>query len=351
MIWILVDSSTVGGIERHIATLADALRRVPLSTEIVLLAAHGDNPWLQQLRAAQLPFRVLDGSVSGLLAALRHARPQLLHTHGYKANIIGRLCARRLGIPVVATYHAGERGAFPVNAYQLIDEYSSLLGGRLCVSAAIRDQLPYASVVTENFMVVAPAAPTQSSLPRHIGFVGRLSPEKAPDLFCELARRCAGPDVWHIWGDGPLRAELERDFSGHVHFHGLVTDLNAAWNTLGLLVMPSRAEGLPMAALESLAAGVPVIASAVGGLPSVVKDGKTGWLFPSGDLDTAQECIETWRHLPVADQARMRRTCWELVRDNFSEARQLPKILAVYSRAGLKNLTGGAVGIPYSPAA
>ena len=88
-----------------------------------------------------------------------------------------------------------------------------------------------------------------------------------------------------------------------------------------------------MAALESLAAGVPVIASAVGGLPSVVKDGKTGWLFPSGDLDTAQECIETWRHLPVADQARMRRTCWELVRDNFSEARQLPKILAVYSRA------------------
>ena len=51
MIWILVDSSTVGGIERHIATLADALRRVPLSTEIVLLAAHGDNPWLQQLRS------------------------------------------------------------------------------------------------------------------------------------------------------------------------------------------------------------------------------------------------------------------------------------------------------------
>lgn len=347
MIWILVDSSTVGGIERHIATLAEALRRVPLAAEIVLLAGHGENPWLQQLRAAQLPFRVLDGSGSGVLAALRHARPQLLHTHGYKANIIGRLCARLLRIPVVATFHAGERGAFPVNAYQLIDEYSCVLGGRLCVSAAIRDQLPYASVVTENFMV-APAAPSIGTLPRQIGFVGRLSTEKAPDLFCQLARRCAGPDVWHIWGDGPMRAELEREFSGHVQFHGLVTDLSTAWNTLGLLVMPSRAEGLPMAALESLAAGVPVIASAVGGLPSVVKDGQTGWLFPSGDLDAAQAHVETWRRLAVPDQARMRRTCWELVRDNFAESRQLPKILAVYRDAGLKHLTDGVVGIPCS---
>jgi glycosyltransferase involved in cell wall biosynthesis len=350
MIWIVVDSSTVGGIERHIATLADALRRLPLATEIVLLAAHGENPWLQQLRAAQLPFRVLDGSVPGLMAALRQGRPQLLHTHGYKANIVGRLCARWLRIPVVATYHAGERGAFPVNAYQLMDEYSSILGGRLCVSAAIRDQLPYASVVTENFMV-APAAPTVGKLPRHIGFVGRLSAEKAPDLFCRLARRCAGPDLWHVWGDGPMRAQLEREFGGHVQFHGLVTDLSAAWSTLGLVVMPSRAEGLPMAALESLAAGVPVVASAVGGLPSVIKDGQTGWLFASGDLDAACAHVETWRRLTVADQATLRQTCWQFVRDNFSEVRQMPKILAVYRSAGLEFITGGAAGIPSFPAA
>jgi glycosyltransferase involved in cell wall biosynthesis len=333
MIWILVDSSSVGGIERHVATLAEALRRVPLSAEIVLFAAHGDNPWLQQLQAAQLPFRVLDGSVSGLLAALRQARPQLLHTHGYKANIMGRLAARMLGIPVVATFHAGERGAFPVNAYQMLDEYSSILGGRLCVSEAIRQQLPYAAVLTENFMV-APVAPPPSSMPRRIGFVGRLSHEKAPDLFCQLARQCSGADEWHIWGDGPMRAELEREFGAHVRFHGLVTDLAPAWTSLGLLVMPSRAEGLPMAALESLAAGVPIVASAVGGLPSVVHDGRTGWLYEAANLDAAQARIETWRSLTPTDQAQMRQTCWTFVKENFSETRQLPKILAAYRAAG-----------------
>ncbi len=347
MIWILVDSSTVGGIERHVATLAEALRRVPLNAEIVLFAAHGDNPWLQQLQAAGLPFRVLDGSVSGLLGALRQGRPQLLHTHGYKANIVGRLAARMLSIPVVATFHAGERGAFPVNAYQLLDEYSSFLGGRLCVSEAIRQQLPYAAVLTENFMV-APVTPPPSEMPRRIGFVGRLSHEKAPDLFCQLARHCAGPEEWHIWGDGPMRADLEREFGAHVRFHGLVTDLSSAWNSLGLLVMPSRAEGLPMAALEALAAGVPIVASAVGGLPSVVHEGRTGWLFETGNLDAAGARIETWRALAPADQAAMRQTCWNFVKENFSETRQLPKILETYRAAGFKDAEAAR---PYVPAA
>jgi glycosyltransferase involved in cell wall biosynthesis len=347
MIWILVDSSSVGGIERHVATLAEALRRVALSAEIVLLAPHANNPWLLQLQAARLPFRVLDGSWSGLLSALRQARPQLLHTHGYKANIMGRLSARMLAIPVVATFHAGERGAFPVSAYQLLDEYSSILGGRICVSETIRAQLPYTATLTENFMV-APASPPPPLMPRRIGFVGRLSIEKAPDLFCRLARQRAGQDEWHIWGDGPMRADLEREFGTHVRFHGLVTDLSSAWASLGLLVMPSRAEGLPMAALESLAAGVPIIASAVGGLPSVVHDGTTGWLFEAGNLDAAQRGIETWRALASAQQAHMRLACWTFVKENFSAARQLPKILATYRAAGF---TGAATTQPYSPAA
>ena len=359
MIWILVDSSTLGGIERHVATLAEALRRVPLSAEIVLLAAHGNNPWLQQLDASRLPYRVLDGSLPGLMSALRAARPQLLHTHGYKANIMGRLSARALGIPVVATFHAGERGAFPVSAYQLLDEYSSILGGRICVSEAIRQQLPYRAAVTDNFMV-APDQPPPDALPRRIGFVGRLSIEKAPDLFCQLARRCQGPEEWHIWGDGPMRVGLEREFGAHVRFHGLVTDLSAAWSSLGLLIMPSRAEGLPMAALESLAAGVPIVASAVGGLPSVVHNGRSGWLFGSGDLAAAAQRIESWRALSPDGQAQLRRTCWEFVKSNFSEARQLPKILDAYRAAGLScvaatttttgTFTGGASERPQAPA-
>ena len=134
MIWLLIDSSSVGGIECHVATLAEALRGRGVDADVVLLADHGANPWLEQLRARDISFRMLSGGLAALLAALSSERPSLLHTHGYKANILGRAAARWLGIPVVATFHAGERARFPVKLYQAADEWSSFLGGRLAVS-------------------------------------------------------------------------------------------------------------------------------------------------------------------------------------------------------------------------
>jgi glycosyltransferase involved in cell wall biosynthesis len=333
MIWLLVDSSTVGGIERHVATLAQALIRAGHEARILLLADHGANPWLDQLRAAGLPYRFLDNSLNGLLSALRAERPALLHTHGYKANILGRIAARLARVPVVATFHAGERGAFPVGLYQMADAWTSILGGRISVSTTIAGNLPYASVLTENFLL-SPSSPPARPLSRRIGFVGRLSHEKAPDLFCALAARCAGAGEWHVYGDGPMRAELEAAYGKTVRFHGLVTDLEPVWASLGLLVMPSRAEGLPMAALEALAAGVPIAASEVGGLPSVVKHGLTGWLFPAGDMAAAEAAVGAWSALSDASQLAMRKAAYSLLVDKFSERRQLPAILDVYRRAG-----------------
>ena len=333
MIWLLVDSATVGGIERHIATLAEALNRAGHPTEIVLMADHGGNPWLHQLAAANLNVRTLDGTVSGLARAVKTARPALIHSHGYKANILGRLVGRMTRTPVAATFHAGERAPFPVNAYQLLDEWTSCLGGRIAVSQAIQATVPFKSTVIQNFLLTTPQPPA-TALPRRIGFVGRLSHEKAPDRFCELARRCANVAEWHVWGDGPMRNEMERTYAANVTFHGLVTDLAPVWPSLGLLVMPSRAEGLPMAALEALASGVPIAASAVGGLPSLVHPGKTGWLFDGTNLEDAERAITGWASLPDLDQHAMRLECWTLVADTFSDRTQLPKVLEVYRRVG-----------------
>ncbi len=130
----------------------------------------------------------------------------------------------------------------------------------------------------------AAASGKRIDLPRRVGFVGRLSEEKRPDLFCALARRSPPGVEWHVYGNGPMGARLELEYGDTVRFHGTVTDLEPAWSTLGLLVMPSRFEGLPLAALEALTAGIPVLASRVGDLSSVVVDGQTGWLFESGDI-------------------------------------------------------------------
>jgi glycosyltransferase involved in cell wall biosynthesis len=156
-------------------------------------------------------------------------------------------------------------------------------------------------------------------------------------MFCELARTSTIQGVeWHVYGDGPLRHELERTYADVVAFHGVVTDMRDVWDNIGLLVMPSVFEGLPLAALEALAAGVPILATPVGALPEVVIEGKTGWLFEAGDFDTALEALEHWSSLADRKQHQMRLACREHVERCFSESVQVSKLLEVYRSTGFQ---------------
>lgn len=338
-IWQFIDSSSVGGAERHVATLADSLHRRAMPVSVLLLQDHRANPWLAQLEAATIPHRHLDGRLRTLVMALKAERPALLHTHGYKAGILGRAAARITGVPVVSTFHSGERGPYPVGIYEFVDDWTSCLGERIAVSSAIGDRLPFSSCVIPSYVTIG-SEPPATALPRLAGFVGRLSNEKGPDLFCRIAAACAAEPAlqgveWHVWGDGPMRRALEAEYEGLVTFHGIAADMDLVWPRIGLLVMPSRFEGVPLAALEAAANGVPVLASAVGGLPSVVDDGRTGWLFGEGDIAGALRGALRWRADIEEDCARLRRDCWLKAREDFSEDRWLPEVLAVYRRAGL----------------
>ncbi len=341
MIWQLIDSSTVGGAERHVATLADGLRSGGHPVEVVLLADHtasrGLNPWLSQLADARLPYRHLDGSLGALRRALAAHRPGLLHTHGYKAGILGRLAARAASVPVVSTFHSGERGALPVGAYEFLDDWTSFLGGRIAVSETIARRLPFTSAVVPSYVQTAPSAPV-GPLPKLAAFVGRLSAEKGPETFCRLATQDitsrSDPLAWHVWGDGPLRAGLEATYRQHVTFHGIATRMDDVWSQVGLLVMPSQFEGVPLAALEAAARGIPVLASRVGGLPTVVDHGVTGWLFEPGNLTAAAAGLQAWRDAAGRDATALRRACWAKARADFSETRWLPDVVAVYRSQG-----------------
>lgn len=337
-VWLLIDSSSVGGAERHVANLAAALRGRGIAAEIVLYQAHGRNPWIDQIEGAGLQYRVLDGSPRGLLAALRCDRPGLVHTHGYKAGILGRFAACITGVPVVATFHAGERSGWPVGAYEWLDDWTAILGGRIAVSEPVRARLPFGAEVIPSFLRVPPE-PNLGPLPLSVGFVGRLSEEKGPDLFCRLAEAAPPGLAWHVFGDGPLRGDLEARHAGRVTFHGVVTDVSVIWARIGLLCMPSRFEGVPLAALEAMANGVPALASRVGGLPGMIDDGVQGFLFDRDDLAGGLAALRRWRDLDAVGSRRMRLAAWARIRDRFSEERLLPKILAVYARRGWKDPT------------
>jgi glycosyltransferase involved in cell wall biosynthesis len=334
VIWHLIDSRTIGGAERHIAILLQCLRKRNIAAEAVLYRDYGPgNQWFSQLASDNLPFRVLGGSFRSLVQALAQNRPDLLHVHGYKAGILGRLPARLLGIPVVTTFHSGQRSGWPLKLYEWADEWSSALGERVAVSSAVQRRLPLSSTLIVNFLPEIPG-PRQTALPRRVAFVGRLSAEKDPDLFCALASQAPSGLEWHIYGNGPMRHELEARYAGVVTFHGVVSDFSDVWATIGLLVMPSRFEGLPYSALEALAAGVPILASRVGGLPDAVQENVTGWLFDVGDLKTALAKLDRWMTLKPGAQSQMRLQCWRHLKSHFSEASEMPKLISVYRKAG-----------------
>jgi glycosyltransferase involved in cell wall biosynthesis len=347
-IWHLIDSSGVGGAERHVAQVVQALCERGIPAEAVLYRSYPDNPWLRQLEQADVPHRVLGGSLTALVKALARERPAILHTHGYKAGILGRPAALLRGIRVVSTFHTGERSRGKLLLYELADEWTSFAGQRISVSKAIHARLPFSSTLIDNFVRVG-ADPLPLGLPRHIAFVGRLRPEKGPAMFCELARTSNLRDVeWHVYGDGPLREDLESRYGDLVTFHGVVADMSNVWAHIGLLVMPSVFEGLPLAALEALAAGVPILASRVGALPEVVIEGATGWLFVSGDFEKAREGLEEWSALPEPRQAQMRLACRQHAEKRFSETAQIGKLLDVYRSAGFQAPQSLAVALSSS---
>ncbi len=340
-VWLLVNSRSVGGVERHITILAQGLRRQGIDAQAVLYVDHGNSPWCAQVREAGVPLRFLDGTLHGLVKSLWRERPALLHTHGYKAGVLGRVAGLLTGTPVVSTFHSGEEPPFPVNLYYRLDEWSSLTARRIVVSEKIQAKVPYSSTFIPNYLALG-EPPRPKPFPRKVGFVGRLSHEKSPDLFCELARRARPGLEWHVWGDGAMRADLEARYHDVVTFHGVVADIWPALADLGLLVMPSRYEGLPLAALEALSMGVPVLASRVGGVPTVVLPGRTGWLVEVEDLDAALAAVEAWRTMSPEAALQMQADCWQHVADHFSEARMLPKIIEVYRAAGFEPVRSAA---------
>jgi glycosyltransferase involved in cell wall biosynthesis len=331
-IWLIIDARGMGGIERHVCVLCRALIDRGYRAQVVLLADHGRTHFTAELEAGRIPHLILDGSARGVLEKMRALRPSLIHTHGYKAGVIGRIAAKLAHVPCVSTYHAGERAPLPVGLYQRIDEALAFLCNPISVSGEIAQRLPWSSTTIPNF-VPAPAEPCEGPLPRRVAFVGRLSAEKGPDIFCKIALCNAMRAEFHVYGDGPMRGELEARYSDYVRFHGHVADVERVWRETGLLLITSRAEGLPMACLEAMSYGVPVAAARVGALSDVIEQGRNGWLFDAGDVNGASDALTAWTSLVPADQQRLRDACRRRVAESYGLDRGLEATLRIYHAA------------------
>jgi glycosyltransferase involved in cell wall biosynthesis len=249
---------------------------------------------------------------------MRQYRPHVVHTHTAKAGFVGRIAAWLARVPVrVHTFHGhvlrGYFGPAKTRFFLWLERFTGRLTDRLItISPALRDELvnTYRVAPAEKFEVVPLGLDLSryARMLRHegqfrarygippgallVGIVGRLVPIKNHDLFLQMAERLRHtlPDAhFVIVGDGEQRAELESlvDALGlreYVTFTGWEVDLAPIYSDLDALVVTSDNEGTPVSLIEGLAACVPVVSTAVGGVPDLLRGGAYGRLVPPGDV-------------------------------------------------------------------
>ncbi|MDH4065317.1 MAG: glycosyltransferase family 4 protein [Acidobacteriota bacterium] len=259
-----------------------------------------------------------------LIRLIRDFRPHVVHTHTAKAGAVGRLAALICRVPVVVhTFHGHVlRGYFSPVKTRVFMEIERRLGrsssALIAVSPKVREELLELGIGRpddfhvvplgldlakfRDFTLSRPAARAQLGLPDNAfvtSIVARLVPIKAHEVFLEAARRLLAvrPDaVFLIVGDGERREELEAmaaslGLGESVRFLGWRADLQILYRASDAVALTSRNEGSPVALIEAMAAGCPVVSTRVGGVPDVVTDQESGLLAEMDDPAALAEAL------------------------------------------------------------
>ncbi|WP_072055033.1 glycosyltransferase family 4 protein [Aliivibrio fischeri] len=329
-IWLLLDSRDFGGIESHVLQLAKGLKTFQRSVRVIFLCRYSTtHPLIALLNEANISYRFLEGSFSSLLTYTRHHNPKVIHSHGYKAALYSRLlrisqCSSHQKIRFINTYHAGEISQGKLAIYDFVDRWSAPFSHyNFAVSELIKKRIPSKTTVLNNFVNTQNLTQSEGT---QIAFVGRLSHEKAPDRFLELANQLSKVQ-FHFYGSGPMEKDLQNNSPSNLHFHGHQNSMDAIWPHIGLLVICSRYEGLPMVALEAMGRGIPVISTPVGNMSTLICNNENGWVVNPDALPTA---IKKWVNLPLIQVQTIQKNAQQTVQHTFSSQAVIPSLLSAY---------------------
>jgi glycosyltransferase involved in cell wall biosynthesis len=296
-----------------------------------------------------------------LMKFMRREKPTVVHTHTSKAGLLGRLAAWLTGVPIIIqTPHGhvfyGHFGALPSKLFLVLERMAALITHRL-VALTEREKSDYLRVrvaparklltvhsgVRIQRYLLAPVNGhrMRASLGIHqdqpvIGFVGWLLPVKGVrHLLRAMARVCRRrPEVRLVCvGKGRLEATLKKDaqrlgIREKVLFLGWRGDVEIILPAVDILVLPSLNEGMGRVLVEAMAAGRPVVASDVGGIPDLVRNGENGLLVPPGDVPALANAILALLDNP--ESARQMGERGRTVCRNFSLEAMIEKIERLY---------------------
>ena len=330
----------------------------------VLLAGQPDGRFVERARTAGLEVVGVRmrgawdlGAVCALRRLIRRERVSIVHTHSSVDGWVAGLAARAAAVPVVRTRHVSIRIRRHLNPV-----YRWLADRVITSGEAIRD-LVVAAGVDPGRVVAIPAgvdlgeftgsresgdegSPDGGRAAREglglsqpvIGSVAMFRGSKGHvhllDAFATIHARhptarllLVGDGIRRPWVEGLAK---DRGLAEAVVFTGFRTDVPDLLRVMDCFVLAStRTEGVPQSLLQAFAAGVPVVASAIGGIPEVVEDGKTGMLVPPEDAASLARAIEAVLGDRAGAEARAR-SARHLVEDRFSHGASVSRLLALY---------------------
>ncbi|TAK93181.1 MAG: glycosyltransferase family 1 protein [Aquabacterium sp.] len=278
--------------------------------------------------------RAINAMQLGLAVArfVRRHQPRVVHAHSTYAGAVVRplLAAMGMASRVVYCPHgwAWDRGMGPMafKLTQCVERVLARMGGKVvCISEHERHSALEAGLNPEQLHVVlngvAEKAPAPQGMEpawpqgrKRLLFVGRFDRQKGVDLFCAALRELGDEAYGVLAGDFVLNDAQMFDLPGNAESVGWINSarLQTLFNSADVLVMPSRWEGFGLTAAEAMRAGVPVLASRVGGLPEVVAHGETGLLVEPGDVSAIVDAVrrhtaDEWRTMGSAGRDRFER--------------------------------------------
>lgn len=363
----IIGGGEFGGAERHILNLARGVDPAEVEMRILCLFARPFAEAAQEAGIAcqALPMRnKLDFHVVGKMKrSIASFGPDIVHTHGVRANLLGRLAAAQAGRPVVTTVHSLLAMDYPDPVSRLANSLAErITRGMTChfitVSFELRQALigqgiaggritaVHNGVDLERFDPDAACGQSLSGYPPDVplvAIIARLHAVKGHRLFLQAARATLAkkPGVrFLVVGGGPdeqtlMKMASDLGVADAVHFMGFVDDIPSLLARLNVLVVASRWEGFGLTAAEALALAVPVVATDVGGLPEIIRPFETGLLVPYGQSQAMADAV-IWILEHPAEAREMATRGQQVVRREFTAHQMAARTVEVYRKVAAR---------------
>jgi glycosyltransferase involved in cell wall biosynthesis len=319
----VVAPGEAGGLERVVQALAIGHRRrgVELHVAVILDAPNPRHGFVLPLldsgvsvHPLPLPARAYRQERAEVRRLISSLRPNVVHTHGYRPDVVDGGVARQAGVPCVTTVHGFTGGDWKNRVYEQLQRWSYrrfdavVAVSRLLAESLVRSGVPRSRVRLLRNAWSEMSRPESRSAARdrlgvppgvfHVGWVGRVSEEKGLDVLVSALPHLADlPVRVSVIGDGCERPRVQAQAASlgvgdRIHWAGVVPDAARLFPAFDAYVLSSRTEGTPMVLFEAMAVGVPIVATAVGGVPDVVSAAEVR-LVPGDDPYSLAKAIRS----------------------------------------------------------